>query len=254
MLHLRDLLLCATLALPLCAQPAFEVISIKPVSVSGPHPIGFDIQPGGRLHAVNVPLIMIISAAYDVPFQSARVTGLPDWATGQAYDIDAVPEKGAIPPADRFKLVMRTEKKELPIYAVTVAKGGLKLKAAAMQEKDCGPTAACHDMHGGMGRGMHSQAADIDDIALFASNWTDRPLVNRTGLAGLFEVDTEGWAPMQPRQPRADGGPDPEAEALADPSHPTVFMIFSRMGLKVEAQKGLLDMYVVESVQQPVAN
>lgn len=270
--------LAVGLAIPtgLQAQPAtFDAVSIKPADPAS-RAIGWDIRPGGRFHATGIPLLLLIAAAYDVPFQSKRLTGGPDWMYDR-YDIDAAPAPGAIPPAvagkaldarvrpmlqamlaDRFKLVIRHETKELPIYAVTVAKGGARLKPSGMQEADCptepgtGPT--CHNLGGGMGRGMHGTAVDIDDIALFASNWADRPIVNRSGLKGLFAVDTDGWTPGTPRQPREDGLPDPEAERMADPSRPTIFMIFSQLGLSLESSKGPVDSYIIESVQRPTAN
>lgn len=255
----------------------FEVVSIKPSTAGDVHGIGWETRPGGRFHSTSLPVRFLIAAAYDVPFQSQRLTGGPDWIGEDRFDIDAAAPQGAIPPsvsgkaldarirpmlqamlADRFKLVMRHETKELPIYAVTIAKGGPKLTSAGIQEADCstepGTGVNCHNLGGGLGRGMHGKAVDVDDIALFASNWSDRPIFNRTGLAGLFAIDTEGWVPMQPRQPRTDGAPDAEGERMADPSRPTIFMIFSRMGLTLESSKGSVDTYVIESIQRPTAN
>ena len=271
-------LLALGLAIPTGAnaQPStFDVVSIKAADPAS-RAIGWDIRPGGRFHAAGIPVFILIAASYDVPFQSKRLTGGPDWLD-ERYDIDAAPAAGAIPPtvvgkaldarvrpmlqamlADRFKLVIRHENKEMPIYIVTVAKGGAKLKPAEVQEADCPvePEKApnCHNLGGGMGRGMHGAAVDVDDIALFAANWADRPIVNRSGLKGLFAVDTEGWTMGTPRQPREDGSPDPEAERMADPSRPTIFMIFSRLGLNLESSKGLVDSYVIESIQRPTAN
>jgi uncharacterized protein (TIGR03435 family) len=105
-----------------------------------------------------------------------------------------------------------------------------------------------------MGRGMHGNAVDMDDVALCVANWTDRPVVNRTGLQGLYEIQTEDWSPMRPRQPSPDGGPDPEAVALADPTRPSIFTIFSQLGLKLDPQKAPVDMYVIENVEKPTAN
>ena len=94
-----------------------------------------------------------------MPFQSQQLAGLPDWAKVERFDIDALPAKGAIPPgptatalnaairpmlkqllADRFKLVVHADSKELPIYAITVAKGGPKLKASSVPGKECEDT------------------------------------------------------------------------------------------------------------------
>jgi uncharacterized protein (TIGR03435 family) len=105
-----------------------------------------------------------------------------------------------------------------------------------------------------MGRGLHATAADLDDLALFVANWTDRPVINRSGLTDLFSIDTEGWTPMRPRQPNPDGSISPEAESLADPSRPTIFMIFCRLGLNLEPSRGPVDLYIIESAERPTAN
>jgi hypothetical protein len=132
------------------ANPTFEVASVKL------HAGGFDrntmapptVLPGGRFVS-KFPLPYLISYAYKVPFnQNARITGIPDWAQGpqQMYDVEA---KGEMPAglsiqarddrvramvqallADRFKLVIRRESKEMPVYALLVAKGGPKLQRA----------------------------------------------------------------------------------------------------------------------------
>jgi len=73
-----------------------------------------------------------------------------------------------------------------------VAKDGPKLQKAKMQEMDCpeaeapnGIQAACHSIMGGVGRGIHGDAVDIADVALFVQNWTDQPVVDKTGLTDL---------------------------------------------------------------------
>ena len=68
----------------------------------------------------------------------------------------------------------------------------------------------------------------IADVALFVSNWADRPVVDKTDLDGLFNIQTEGWM-------RAEM-PPPGQEPTADP--PTLFEIFDRLGLNLESQKG----------------
>jgi len=260
-------------------RAAFEVISIKENTTPSPFRIFWNVGPGGHFRAENLTLSFLLAAAYDIPFQSSRLTGLPDWAGGARYDIEAIPEKGAIPSglagraldaamrpllqnllADRFHLVIRRETKDLPLYAIVRAKGDLKLKASPIRESQCVPSddertaVDCHNFHGGLGRGIHAKAADLDDLALFVSNWTDRPVVNRTGIAGLFEFDTVGWTPMQQRTPRPDGSDDREITDIYDPSRPTIFTIFNEMGLKLEPQKGPLAVYIVESVQRPTPN
>ena len=265
---------------------AFEVASIKENKSEDPRAgIGMQFLPGGRFVARNLPLVVVIATAYDLPpFGSPRLTTGPsfDRGVGNArYDIEATAEKGAIPDdatvkvrqekvrlmlqtllADRFKMVMRRETKEIPVYALTVAKGGPKLQKAAVEEKDCsenptGPSdpARCHAFEGGQGRGLHAPAVSIAEVASAVENFADRPVVDKTGIQGLYNIQTEGWVSMRPRPPRAPGE-EPTAEdlAFADPARPTIFQIFDRLGLKLESTKAPVEVFVIEHVEKPAEN
>jgi len=262
------------------ARLAFEVASVKLSTSTDPRGMRMQTLPGGRFVA-SVPLIFVITTAYSLPFQSDRMTGGPDWLRTERYDIEATPEKAAIPAgtsvkerddrvrlmlqtllAERFKMVIRREIKDLPVYAVGVKKDGPKLQKAAVEEKDCsetptGPTdpAACHGFSGGQGQGLHGQAVSMSDLVSAVSNFADHPVVDKTGLQGLFNIQTEGWVPMRPRPPRP-AGQDPTAEdlAFADPARPTLFQIFDRLGLKLESQKAPVEMFVIESAERPSEN
>jgi uncharacterized protein (TIGR03435 family) len=255
--------------------PAFTAASIKRNPSTGPGPLGMQFLPGGRLRIQNLQLYMIIAGAYNIPFQSSRLSGGPDWARGDRFDIDATAEPGAIHAgatpeqrdqtmrtmlqallAERFHLKIRREMKDQPVYAIVVSKGGPKLKLAEIEEKDCGGDAEkdidCHNFHGGRGRGLHANAANIGDLARFVSNWTDRPVVDKAGLTGLYQFETRGWANITP-------GPAPAPGALAEDgqdaaSLPTIFTIFTSLGLKLEAQHAAVEMFVIESVERPTEN
>jgi uncharacterized protein (TIGR03435 family) len=223
-----------------------------------------------------MPLLILVATAYNVPFQGPRLKGLTVEAASERYDIEATAESGAIPPGastlareakmklmlqslleDRFKLKIRRETKEMPVYAVIVGKNGPKLTKSKIEEKDCpdGPAdnaIGCHNFRGGMGRGLHAAAINMADLALAVSNWSDRPVVDRTGLEGLFEINTDGWAPMVPRPPGAsESGGD---AGMNDPERPTLYLIFERLGLKLEASKAPVEMFVVEHVEKPTEN
>jgi bla regulator protein blaR1 len=255
------------------APLSFEVTSVKPNPTMDPHIfLGFESTPAGRLTIHNSTVFFMITSAYGIPFQSPRISGGPEWIRSERFDIDAKAPEGSVAGltekerhakmalmlqsllADRFQLVMAHDIKELPIYAVTLGKGPLKLKKASIEEKDCtavdpGKDINCHIINGGMGRGLHSKAVDLDDIVLFVENWSDRPIVNKTGLTGLYEIDTEGWAPMVQRGP--DANPN---ENLGDSTRPTLAMIFDRLGLKLEQQKGPVEKYTIEHVEHPTGN
>jgi len=274
-----------THALPLRAQSqprlAFEVASVKHNTSTDRSGMGMQVLPGGRLVAIGAPLFLVVAVAYDLPFQSDRLTGGPDWLRTERYDIEATPEKGVIPAgatvkerndkvhlmlqtllAERFKMVIHREIRELPSYVVTVKKDGPKLQKAAVEEKDCAETpagpkypAACYGFSGGQGQGAHGQAVSLTDLASFVSNWSDHPVIDKTYLQGLYNIQTEGWVPMRPR-PARPAGQDPTAEdlAFADPARPTLFQIFDRLGLKLESQKAPVEMFVIESAERPSEN
>ncbi len=259
------------------AALAFEAASVKP-NKSPEFRGGVQFLPG-RFRAQNLPVYWVIAAAYNIGPQSVRLSGGPEWIRSEKYDIEATAGSGAMPAglsakaredrvrrmlqtllADRFRLTVRRETRDLPAYVVVVAKNGLKLQKASIDEKDCSDAPAaggirCHVINGGMGRGLHGKAVTISDITGFVENWSDRPMVDGTGIPGLFEVESDGWTPMRPPPPPPPGTPpNPEAIALADPARPTLFMIFDRLGLKVESQKAPVEMLVIDHVERPAEN
>jgi uncharacterized protein (TIGR03435 family) len=254
--------------------PVFEVASVK--ANHSPDARGGHVQflPGGRLSIQNIVLSAIVSFAYDVPINpSIRLNGLPDWTRNERFDIEATTDKASLPPevvgiarirkmklmlqtllAERFHMHVRAETREMPLYALVIGKSGPKLKPAKIQESDCTedspakPSIPCHEVMGGMGRGLHAKAVDLSDITHYVENWSDRPVIDKTGLTGLFELDTEGWTPMTAQPPReVTGGGD---EGLNDPERHTIFLIFDRLGLKLESQKGPVQIYTIEHVEK----
>jgi uncharacterized protein (TIGR03435 family) len=270
----------SALQIPAQSQPApplaFEVASVKPNKSGDNRRPGLDYLPGGRFSAVNVPLYIIIAIAYNVPFQSSRLSGGPDWTRSERYDIEAKAEEGSIPSgssakvrdermrwmlqtllADRFKLTIRREMREQPVYALVISKRGPKLQRAKIEEKDCpegspNNASSCHALAGGQGRGIHGQAIDMSDLVLFLANWTDRPMIDKTGIQGLFNIQTEGWAPLRPKPGPPDEGE--EAKAMSDPSRPTLFAVLEQLGLKLESQRAPVEMFVIEHVEKPSEN
>lgn len=228
-----------------------------------------------------MPLYIVIGEAYHVPYTSARLSGGPDWVRRERYDIEATAPADAFPPttpvrtrvqgarsmlqallADRFKLVVRRETQEAPAYVITVPKGGPKLQKSKLTENFCSTTPetsrdadSCHVFNGGQGRGLHGVAVDLSDLAYFVEGFADRPVVDRTSLKGLYNIQTDGWVPMRPRPPRPPGT-EPSAEdlAFADPTRPTIFAIFQQLGLKLEPQKAPVEVLVIASVERPAAN
>jgi len=260
-------------------NPTFEAATVK-LHVGGTDRntlVPPTALPGGRFVS-RFPLMILVSYAYRIPLNAGangRLTGIPNWIQGTTiYDVEAT---SAMPPGlsvqarddrvramvqallvDRFKLVMRREPKEMPVYALVVAKGGPKLQRADIDEKDCpeatlaplGPQTAstpmpnlCHAIEGGMGRGLHARAVTMADLAAFVGGWADRPLQDKTGIQGLYRFDqTKGFLSMNAPPPDPTG-------PLAD--EPTVSEMFAGLGLKMEPQKGVADVWVIERMEKP---
>jgi uncharacterized protein (TIGR03435 family) len=262
------------LALPAVAQSqAFATITIKPARSADPRNARVQVLPNGDLIASAVPVITLLSYAYDVPVNpSPRLFPLPDWTFRERYDIEAKAPAHAIPPslqdsevrsriqqmvrgllADRFRLAMRVENKTMSVYALTVASGGPKLQKSAITEKDCifdTDPEGCHNFIGGLGHPLNAKAIDMDDLVHYIANWTDLPVVNRTALSGLFTVNTEGWFPMRlpPPPPNATPSVNPFAGL------PTIFTVLGKLGLELKRQEDILPVYTAERIEPPTAN
>ena len=258
------------LALPAIAQSqAFEVISIKPGRSSDPRNTRMRVLPNGDLNASGVPVLLLLSYAYDVPVNpSPRLSGLP--GLRETYDIEAKAPANAVPAglpesekrrrmqelvrrllADRFKLVMRVEQKAMPVYALTVARGGPNLQKSTIAEKDCmfdmGTPESCHHFIVGRGHPLNARAINMDDLAHYIENWADLPVLNRTALSGLFAVETEGWRPMRLPPPPPSG--NPSAAGFVD--LPTIFTVLRKLGLELKQQEATVPVYTVEHIERP---
>jgi uncharacterized protein (TIGR03435 family) len=261
-------------ALPAVAQSqAFAKITIRPANSADARNMRMKVLPNGDLVANAVPVIMLLSYAYDVPVSpSPRLSPVPDWTIRDRYDIEGKATANAITPslqdsdsrsriqqeirgllADRFRLAMRVEKKTMSVYALTVASRGARLQKSAITDKACTfdtDPEGCHNFVPGFGHPLNAKAIDMDDLAHYIANWTDLPVVNRTSLSGLFTVNTEGWFPMRL--------PPPPPNVTPDVNHfaglPTIFAVLGKLGLELNRQEDILPVYTVERIERPTAN
>jgi uncharacterized protein (TIGR03435 family) len=283
-------------------RPAFEVASIKPNKTSSDprtliQAMALQYLPGGRFSARAVPIPVLIFEAYNVsPGPSRRIDLSPEFQKSldrgieaEPYDIEAVAEKGAIPAnaspslqrerirlmlqtllADRFKVRILRENKEMPVYALVVGKNGARLQKSALDETQCTAmstdkpqflrllvatdSSACHSFAGGPRPGLRGQAVDMLDLAAVIERFSDRPVVERTGLAGLYKIDIPGWD-MQEKVPRPAGSePTVEDRGLADPSRPNMSDVIQNLGLRLESTKAAVETFVVEHFERPTQN
>ncbi|HEY4089770.1 MAG TPA: TIGR03435 family protein [Bryobacteraceae bacterium] len=232
-------------------SPKFEAVAIKPSAPSADGRIMVGIQGGpgtrnpGQMNFWNISLADLIQNAWDVKkFQVSA----PDWLSSERFDIQAKIPSGATKDegrlmiqnmlADRFKLALHRTTKESSIYALTIAKGGPKLK-----EAETGPGAQpkrMMTMNEGGRMKMDLKGATMSAIVDMLGLQLDRPVIDMTGLTGSYDVLME-FAPL----------PSPAATAPDPNSAPTIFSALTeQLGLKLEARKGPVETVVVDSMEK----
>jgi len=276
---------------PPTPRPEFEVATIKP-NAGDSQRSSIGSQSPGTLSAENVPLALLIQQAYSV--RSFQVQGLPGWIESERYDLHAKAKVDASPAPqnresinksfaemlvmlqvlleDRFNLKFHRETKELPVYALSIAKGGPKLPKADCvmydPENPPGPTAAgqkrpnfCGNINmgrSGSNRTLDAAGATMQSLIERAlPNIVGRIVIDKTGLTGTFNVHME-WgadAPMPP-PPGSAGANDPARPAPStDTQGPSIFSaIQEQLGLRLEATKGPVEVLVIDHVEKPGAN
>jgi len=264
-------------------KPAFQVASIKP-SKSGEQGTYLRRQPGGLYRATNVPLRALIASAYlnQFPPKGERMFGGPGWMDSEHFDIEAKAEGDPSREEenlmvqslleDRFKLVVHRETRQLPIYTLVVSKSGKtgpQLTAHSDDAKCTDPAAgpppppnpgeAMPSFCGGFF--MSSRGGDLresgnritmDVLAQFLGQSVDRTVVDRTGLSGVFDFTLEFAPDLGPGSQPGAAASAPSSDTSAPPSIFTA--IQEQLGLKLESQKGPVDVLVIDHVEEPSPN
>jgi bla regulator protein BlaR1 len=258
----------------------FEVASIKP-NKSGSDMVRIMIRPDG-LSAMGATLQMLIQSAYGI--QDFQVLGGPKWADSDKYDIEAkmdspqVEKLQALSPdqrwletrhmlqallANRFQLVLHPETKELPGYALVIAKNGSKLHDA--RPGDTYPNGLKGpDGHSGeglmLGNGglLTGQGVPVASLVQTLSRQLGRTILDETGLTGKYDFTLQ-WAPDEragPMSAAAQGGGSRSDDAPPpDSSAPSIFTaIQEQLGLRLESRKVPVEILVIDHVQAPSEN
>jgi len=244
--------------MPADAKPKFEVATIKPGQPNQPGKnIGFR---GREFRGRNFNVDDLIGFAYGLHVK--QIIGAPDWFNTQLFDISGVPDVEGQPSmaqmnmlmenllVDRFHLKFHYEKRELPVFALTVAKGGPKMTVSA----------ASADAGTGFGfRRLGDLTVRNMTMAEFAK-WmqgsvTDRPIVDQTGLKDRYDF-TLKWTPDDSqfaafRSTGAIPQVNPE-DTNAPPSLYTA--VQEQLGLKLDPVKAQDEVMVVDHVEKPSEN
>jgi uncharacterized protein (TIGR03435 family) len=264
---------CGAFGQSAAPRPEFEVASIK---LNKSADMRAMIMParGGRFTATNIALQFLITIAYRV--KDFQISGAPAWLSSERYDIEAKadgdPGFDAVLPMlqtlleDRLQFKFHRETKELPVYALVVAKAG-KLHQA---EGECGPrpdgpppalepgkapTPPCGGFFIFPGR-LSGQKVAITQLIDSLSRFTNRVVLDKTNLTGKYDINLE-YTPEQGQFQGPPGGGPPGMPPLPpiDPNGPSLFTALQeQLGLKLESQKGPVEMIVIDHIERPSEN
>ncbi len=244
---IRALALALAILLAQTAKPSFEVATIKR-NISGEGG-SIGIEPGGRFRAVNADVRFMIATMYRMPggprLFPSQIIGLPEWASTEKYDmIGKVSDQFAGRSAqeqfrnmapmvqalleDRFKLSLHRETRQMPIYALVVARPGV-LRAT---KTDCTKDFSKCRVQSTAGH-YSAVAMNLNNFLILFNDNVERVVVDRTGLKGSYDIDLD-WAA------------DPNSDK---PSFFTA--IEEQLGLKLEAQRGPVDVIVIDHIERP---
>jgi len=160
--------------------------------------------------------------------------------------------------ADRFQLTLHRETKEQSVYALLVAKNGPKLQESQTKDGQAKEGTGPRGPMMRMGRGeLSGQGVALDMLTRTLSSQLGRTVIDRTGLKGNFDFKLT-WTP-DPGQSAGPpgGGPPPGADAPPppDPNGPSIFTALQeQLGLRLESQKGPVEMLVIDRVEKPSEN
>jgi len=227
-----------------------------------------------------MPLKTLIAEAYHV--KTFEVYGGPGWIGSDAYDIRAKPTVDPQPGAtskeayanvqlmlqtlleDRYDLKVHRETKELPVYALVVAKGGLKLTPSDCVKPDSSsppppapgqsPPAFCGNTRvsrSGQNLVLTGTGITTADLLRTLSRVTERTVIDKSGYTQPFNA-TLAWAPEQ----SGASPPTPDGSApLVDTTGASVFTALQeQLGLKLESTKGPVEVLVIDHVEKPTPN
>src|SRR5262245_8535085 len=227
--------------------------------------------PIGRCRFTRMSLKNLINAAYRLTNLGGSldqlITGGPNWVGTDTFDIEAKAEDPEHTSQDqlrvmlqnllieRFNLKFHREKKEMPGFDLVVAKSGLRMKPA----EGSGPAG------GGMsvslrGPGMpmttSSERASLTNIVSFLSGRLGRAVQDKTGLTGSYQFSLN-WTPGEGESGGFMVGmlpPPPPSAAGSSASEPGVSLFTAlqeQMGLRLEASKVMIDVFVIDSADKP---
>ena len=219
---------------------SFEAVSIKPNTLGGGH---VHMRNSTGRMAAQMTAKDLIQQAYGL--KKFQVSGGPSWLGNDNYDFVAttptpvVLTDKVLQPylqsllADRFHLKFHRETKESPVYWLVAAKNGTKPTTHTGEG-----TEGTSSNGNGINEKMNGTKLSMPDLASFLASRLDRPVIDHTGIKGQFDFQLE-WSPDQ----------------SSDSPKPSVFTALQeQLGLRLEANKGPVEILIIDSVEKPSEN
>ena len=259
----------------------FEVASVRHSADSKPEQASIGLHmDGSQVRIAYVVMRDYIAMAFAV--RSSLVSG-PDWITTERFDLNAklpagasateIPEMLQAVLADRFQLKIHREKKDVPVYALILGKGPLKLKQSAPNANSNEPKGAVNVAASGsaagvsanLGNGSYYTFGDnkfeagkmtMDALVRMLSGFVNRPILDLTGLKGTYDltlnVAPEDYQAMLIRAAVNNGVVlPPQALRLLDDNAPaSLFDAIQQLGLRLDARKLPLDALVIDQISK----
>jgi bla regulator protein blaR1 len=263
-------------------QYSFEVATVKP-GEDGSTQRMLMLGPG-KVTIRNMSLMEVIMFAYDAK-SAAQLSGFPEWVKSTSYTIEAKEDEATAAAldklprdqrnlqirlmlqallVDRFHLKVSHATKELPVYALVVAKGGPKLKASLGPLPPVPGAGRSGEPQMRMGIQLRGpgdlQGTNVTIDALASGILSrmpevgDRVVVDKTGLTGRYDF-TLRWTPDTATPPPNGFSDSANSATTSDAPAPGLFTALQdQLGLKLESQKGSVETLNIDSVDRPTPN
>jgi uncharacterized protein (TIGR03435 family) len=270
------------------SKTVFEVASIKPDKYAS-RLLGFGWFSPARFKATGVTTQLLIREAFGI--QDEQLSGAPHWIDSERYDVDAKVDRSVADElekssldqriageqrilqallADRFKLTFHREMKEFQLYALVIAKNGPKLHEAKLGDTYPDGIKGLDGLGGpdrvrlgrgllvGQGISIAFLVSELSGDSELLGQRLGRPVIDKTGLKGKYDF-TLKWTPNENEAQMftgAEGDPQPIGGAPpAESSGPSIFSaIQEQLGLKLEPQRGPIEVLVIDHVERPSEN
>ncbi len=271
----------------------FEIATIKPKPFTGDNDGVAGFFGDNTFRARNYSLRAIIEVAYGTPVGMHNLlSGGPNWLTSERYDMtakmdaDTADRLKKLRPdertriqnrmlqellADRLKLAIHREPRELPVYFLTIAKNGLKLKEAKPGDT-CEKAPYADKFAGGAQAGgmflvsgthpghntqtIYGFGVSVATLAWELTFYAQRSVQDRTGLTGTYDFTLEFCRDQLASGSSAVGPNSQAVPSAADPcgAPPLLTAVQQQLGLRMEAGKGPVEIIVIDHVERPSGN